>query len=74
VIKNDAGKEETFTVDLKREGAVIKGKGPNKADAILSLKDTDFIDLSAGKLNGKSRLNIGDFNDNTGVNENAWFI
>jgi putative sterol carrier protein len=37
---------------LKKEGAVIKGKGANKADAILSLKDADFIDLASGKLNG----------------------
>lgn len=58
VIKNDEGKEETFTVDLKKEGAVLKGKGPNKADAILSLKDADFIDLASGKLNGKFTSNV----------------
>jgi putative sterol carrier protein len=43
---------------LKKEGAVLKGKGPNKADAILSLKDADFIDLASGKLNGKFTLNV----------------
>jgi putative sterol carrier protein len=61
VIKNDEGKEETFTVDLKKEGAVLKGKGPNKADAILSLKDADFIDLASGKLNGKFALKVDGF-------------
>ncbi|KAG2181667.1 hypothetical protein INT44_008482 [Umbelopsis vinacea] len=59
VIKNDEGKEETFTVDLKKEGAVLKGKGPNKADAILSLKDADFIDLASGKLNGQKAFMSG---------------
>ncbi|CAO3662334.1 unnamed protein product [Umbelopsis vinacea] len=59
VIKNDEGKEETFTVDLKKEGAVIKGKGANKADAILSLKDADFIDLASGKLNGQKAFMSG---------------
>jgi len=43
---------------LKKEGAVLKGKGPNKADAILSLKDADFIDLASGKLNGKFTLKV----------------
>ncbi|KAJ2958357.1 hypothetical protein NQZ79_g6037 [Umbelopsis isabellina] len=53
VIKNDEKKEETFTVDLKKEGSVKKGKGATKADAILSLNDADFIELASGKLNGK---------------------
>ncbi|GAB5592885.1 hypothetical protein Unana1_07785 [Umbelopsis nana] len=59
VIKNDEGKEETFTVDLKKEGAVIKGKGANKADAVLSLKDADFIELASGKLNGQKAFMSG---------------
>lgn len=53
VIKNGEGKEETFTVDVKKEGTVVRGKGNVKADAILSLKDQDFVDLATGKLNGQ---------------------
>jgi putative sterol carrier protein len=53
VIKNSEGKEEVFTVDCKKEGTVVRGKGSQKADAILSLKDGDFVDLATGKLNGK---------------------
>jgi putative sterol carrier protein len=53
VIKNKEGKEEVFTVDVKKEGKVTRGKGAVKADAILSLKDGDFVDLATGKLNGK---------------------
>lgn len=52
VIKNKEGKEEIFTVDVKNEGKVVRGKGNVKADAILSLKDDDFVDLAQGKLNG----------------------
>lgn len=53
VIKNSEGKEEVFTVDVKKEGKVVRGKGNVKADAILSMKDADFVDLASGKLNGK---------------------
>lgn len=52
-VKNADGKTETFTVDLKKEGAVVKGKGSNKADAIISISDADFVLLASGKLNGK---------------------
>lgn len=53
VVKNAEGKTEIFTVDLKKEGSVIKGKGTNKADAIISINDADFVQLASGKLNGK---------------------
>jgi putative sterol carrier protein len=53
VVMNADKKTETFTVDLKKQGAVVKGKGPNKADAIISISDADFVQLASGKLNGK---------------------
>ncbi|KAI7904764.1 SCP2 sterol-binding domain-containing protein [Cokeromyces recurvatus] len=59
VIKNDQGKEEVFTVDCKKEGKVVHGKGDIKADAILSLKDGDFVDLATGKLNGQKAYMSG---------------
>lgn len=59
VIKNSEGKEEVFTVDVKKEGKVVRGKGNVKADAILSLKDADFVDLATGKLNGQKAYMSG---------------
>lgn len=59
VIKNSEGKEEVFTVDVKKEGKVVRGKGSVKADAILSLKDADFVDLATGKLNGQKAYMSG---------------
>jgi hypothetical protein len=37
VIKNAEGKEEVFTIDCKKEGTVVRGKGAVKADAIISM-------------------------------------
>lgn len=59
VIKNSEGKEEVFTVDVKKEGKVVRGKGNTKADAILTLKDADFVDLATGKLNGQKAYMSG---------------
>ncbi|GAA5812980.1 hypothetical protein MFLAVUS_006444 [Mucor flavus] len=59
VIKNSEGKEEIFTVDVKKEGKVVRGKGNVKADAILSMKDADFVDLATGKLNGQKAYMSG---------------
>ncbi|KAI7857105.1 SCP2 sterol-binding domain-containing protein [Circinella umbellata] len=59
VIKNAEGKEETYTIDAKKEGKVTRGKGSVKADAILSLKDGDFVDLANGKLNGQKAYMSG---------------
>ncbi|KAI9494565.1 SCP2 sterol-binding domain-containing protein [Zychaea mexicana] len=59
VIKGKDGKEEIFTVDVKKEGKVMRGKGPQKADAILSLKDDDFVALATGKLNGQKAYMSG---------------
>ncbi|KAI8388463.1 SCP2 sterol-binding domain-containing protein [Radiomyces spectabilis] len=59
VIKNADGKTETFTVDCKKEGKVTRGKGKQKADAILTLKDQDFVDLATGKLNGQKAYMSG---------------
>ncbi|KAI9348337.1 SCP2 sterol-binding domain-containing protein [Pilaira anomala] len=59
VIKNAEGKSETFTVDLKKEGEVVKGKGKNKADAIININDADFVQLASGKLNGQKAYMSG---------------
>ncbi|CDS09147.1 Putative Sterol binding protein [Lichtheimia ramosa] len=59
VIKNSEGKEETFTIDVKKEGKVTRGKGGVKPDAILTLKDDDFVQLATGKLNGQKAYMSG---------------
>ncbi|CAO3692851.1 unnamed protein product [Rhizopus stolonifer] len=59
VIKNSEGKQEIFTVDVKKEGKVSRGKGSTKADAVLTLKDQDFVDLAKGKLNGQKAYMSG---------------
>ncbi|KAG2236184.1 SCP2 sterol-binding domain-containing protein [Thamnidium elegans] len=59
VIKNAEGKSETFTVDLKKDGVVVKGKGKNKADAVISINDADFVQLASGKLNGQKAYMSG---------------
>ncbi|KAI8097042.1 sterol binding protein [Halteromyces radiatus] len=53
------GKEEIFTVDVKKEGKVVRGKGNVKADAILTLNDADFVALAEGKLNGQKAYMSG---------------
>jgi putative sterol carrier protein len=52
-ITNADKKTETFTIDLKKTGEIVKGKGASKADAIISISDDDFVQLASGKLNGK---------------------
>lgn len=52
-IKNSEGKTETFTVNLKKDGTVVKGKGAGKPDAVISISDSDFVELASGKLQGK---------------------
>ncbi|ORZ07651.1 SCP2 sterol-binding domain-containing protein [Absidia repens] len=59
VIKNSEGKQEVFTIDCKKEGSVVRGKGPVKADAVISIGDNDFIQLAEGKLNGQKAYMSG---------------
>ncbi|CAO3595811.1 unnamed protein product [Absidia cylindrospora] len=59
VIKNSEGKQEVFTIDCKKEGTVVRGKGATKADAVISIGDHDFIQLAEGKLNGQKAYMSG---------------
>lgn len=52
-LKNDAGKEETWTIDLKKKGEVTKGPAKPKADVTIQMSDATFQDLADGKLNGQ---------------------
>lgn len=53
VITNDAGKTETFTADLKKDGSVIRGRGASKPDVIMSASDADFFRFASGRIPGK---------------------
>ncbi|KAJ5273005.1 hypothetical protein N7478_008130 [Penicillium angulare] len=59
-IKNKEGKEESWFLDLKNKGEVGQGAAPEggKADVTLSLSDSDFASLVAGKANAQ-RLFMG---------------
>ena len=51
-LKNAEGKEETWTIDLKKKGEITKGGVPagTKADITLSMADETFTDLASGKV------------------------
>ncbi|KAG2178481.1 hypothetical protein INT44_001633 [Umbelopsis vinacea] len=61
VIKNSEGKEQIFTIDLRKdgEGELYKGKGKAKPSVSITIKDNDFIDLASGKLNGQKAYMTG---------------
>ncbi|KAJ3009023.1 hypothetical protein HKX48_008210 [Thoreauomyces humboldtii] len=59
VIKNAAGKEQTWGLELKKEGRVALGKPEGKADITISMSDDTFADLASGKLNGQKAFMSG---------------
>ncbi|KAH8599359.1 putative fatty acid-binding protein [Bisporella sp. PMI_857] len=56
-LKNKAGEEESWHIDLKNKGEVGKGLG-DKPTVTLSLSDDDFGKLVSGKANAQ-RLFMG---------------
>ncbi|GAA5839371.1 hypothetical protein JCM9279_005920 [Rhodotorula babjevae] len=52
-------KEETYTIDLKKEGKVYKGPAKPKADVTISLQDEVFQQLADGKINGQKAFMSG---------------
>ncbi|KAJ5125238.1 hypothetical protein N7448_004566 [Penicillium atrosanguineum] len=59
-LKNKAGEEKSWYLDLKNKGEVGEGAAPQggKADVTLSLSDADFAQLVSGKANAQ-RLFMG---------------
>ncbi|KAG0142921.1 hypothetical protein CROQUDRAFT_661860 [Cronartium quercuum f. sp. fusiforme G11] len=51
VIKNQAGAEVVWFVDMKKTGRVGKGKAPTKPDVTIWCSDRDFVALAAGEAN-----------------------
>ncbi|KAM9915994.1 hypothetical protein OXX59_010284, partial [Metschnikowia pulcherrima] len=52
-LKNKEGKEQSWVLDLKKEGTVTKADSAPKNDVQLLLKDADFVKLASGKANGQ---------------------
>ncbi|KAI5953223.1 hypothetical protein KGF54_002594 [Candida jiufengensis] len=53
-LKNKEGKDESWVLDLKKDGTIKKADGPPpKGDVQLLLKDVDFVKLANGKANGQ---------------------
>ncbi|KAJ5871264.1 uncharacterized protein N7529_003617 [Penicillium soppii] len=59
-LKNASGEEAAWYLDLKNKGEVGQGSAPQgaKADVTLTLSDSDFAQLVAGKANAQ-RLFMG---------------
>ena len=49
-VKNDAGKEAVWTIDMKKTGTVYKGPAKPKADVTIILSDETFTQLASGKV------------------------
>ncbi|RGB22213.1 sterol-binding-like protein [Rhizophagus diaphanus] len=58
-VKNNEGKEQIWTMDLKKDGTVQTGKGSAKPDIIINLTDDTFVELASGKLNGQKAFMAG---------------
>ncbi|CAG8492134.1 31919_t:CDS:2 [Gigaspora margarita] len=58
-IKNPEGKEQIWTLDLKKEGTIKTGKGSAKPDIIMDMDDDTFVQLASGKLNGQKAFMSG---------------
>ncbi|EXX69245.1 hypothetical protein RirG_097810 [Rhizophagus irregularis DAOM 197198w] len=58
-VKNNEGKEQIWTMDLKKGGTVQTGKGSAKPDIIINLTDDTFVELASGKLNGQKAFMAG---------------
>lgn len=52
-LKNKEGKDQSWVLDLKKEGTIAKADSVPKNDVQLLLKDADFVKLAGGKANGQ---------------------
>jgi len=58
-IKSDSGEVKSWTIELKKEGKVIKGKPAPKPDVTIIAGDQLFVDLADGKTNGQKAFMTG---------------
>ncbi|KAG9017480.1 hypothetical protein FRB90_001124 [Tulasnella sp. 427] len=59
LIKNKEGKEQSWVIDLKKEGKVIKGKPEGVKPDVTIILDETFTDLAAGKIGGQKAYMTG---------------
>ncbi|KAL7417229.1 SCP2 sterol-binding domain-containing protein [Mrakia frigida] len=57
-VKNKEGKEASWTIDLKKDGEVVKG-AKGKADVTINLDDSTFVGLADGSLNSQKMFMQG---------------
>ncbi|KAH8994924.1 sterol-binding-like protein [Lactarius akahatsu] len=61
-VKDAAGKEASWTIDLKKTGTVKKGEAKSlglKPDVTIILSDETFVDLADGKTTGQKAFMTG---------------
>jgi len=58
-IKNKAGKEAVWTIDLKKTGTAYKGAAKPKADVTLTFDDDVFVQIATGKLDAQKAFMTG---------------
>ncbi|KAL1915785.1 uncharacterized protein VTP21DRAFT_6544 [Calcarisporiella thermophila] len=59
-VTNAQGKVQSWFIDMKSGDVVIGlGAAPKKADVILQVKDADFVQMAAGKLNSQKAFMQG---------------
>ncbi|KAJ3413977.1 hypothetical protein HDV05_007266 [Chytridiales sp. JEL 0842] len=60
-VTNTSNATQTWYVDLKSapEGAIGKGNSPTKTDLVVIVKDSDLMDLAAGKMNAQKAFMSG---------------
>ncbi|EXX76763.1 bifunctional hydroxyacyl-CoA dehydrogenase/enoyl-CoA hydratase FOX2 [Rhizophagus irregularis DAOM 197198w] len=59
-VTNAEGKKQSWYIDFKTgDGAVGVGPSPKKADAIIGVSDSDFLELASGKLNAQKAFMSG---------------
>jgi len=61
-VKNDAGQEATWNIDLKKTGAVKKGEAKSaglKPDVTILLSDETFVEIADGKTTGQKAFMTG---------------
>lgn len=58
-VKNAEGKEATWTIDLKTDGTIYKGKSKAKPNVTIILSDDTFQQLADGKVRRRFRHVVG---------------